>query len=55
MEGIVYELGAIVSLDGFDGETELCGYIVAQICDMCCNLRLGNEGKSPTKMCKFIE
>ena len=55
LEGIVYELSAIIVLDGFDGEAELCGDIVAKICDMGCNLRLANEGKSPTKMCKIIE
>ena len=54
-EGTVYELSAIIGLDGFDGEVELCGDIVAEICDMCCNFKLVNEGKSPTKMCKIIE
>ena len=49
LEGIVYKLSAIIGLDGFDGEAKLCGDIVAEICDMCCNFRLANEGKSSTK------
>jgi hypothetical protein len=45
-EGIVYELGAVVGLDGFDGEAELCGDIVAKIGDVGCNLRFANGEKS---------
>jgi hypothetical protein len=32
-----------------------CVETVAEICDMCCNFRLANEGKIPTKMCKIIK
>ena len=45
----------MISLDGFDGEAELCGDIVAKFGYVVCNLRFANEGKSPTKMCKIIE
>ena len=55
MKGIVYELGAVIGLDGFDSEAELCGDIVAKIGDVGCNLRFANEGKSSTKMGKIIE
>jgi hypothetical protein len=54
-EGIVYELCAVIGLDGFDGEAELCGDIVAKICDMGCYLRFANEGKSPIEMSKIIK
>lgn len=45
--GIVYELSAIVGLDGFYGEAELCRNIVAKVSYVGCNLRFANEGKSP--------
>ena len=44
----------VIDLEGFDGEAELCGDIVAKI-DVGCNLRFANEGKSSTKMGKIIE
>lgn len=45
----------VLGLDGFDGEAELCGDIVAEICDVGCYLSFVNEGKSPAKMCEIIE
>jgi hypothetical protein len=46
LEGIVYELNAVIGLDDFYGEAELCGDIVAKISDVGCNLRFANERKS---------
>ena len=55
MEGIVYELSVVVSLDGFDGKARLCGYVCAKVGDVGCNLRFANEGRSPTKMSVIIK
>jgi hypothetical protein len=55
LEGIVYELSAVIGLDGFYGEAELCGDIVAKISDVGCNLIFANKRKSPTIVGKIIE
>jgi hypothetical protein len=55
MEGIVYELSAVVCLDSFDGKAELSVDIIAKICNMCGNFRFASEGKCPTKMSEIIK
>ena len=55
MEGIVYELNAVVGLDNFDGKAELSVDIIAKICNMCGDFRFASEGKGPTEMSKIIK
>ena len=55
MEGIVYELSAVVGLDNFDGKAELSVDIIAKNCNMCGDFRFANEWKSPTKMSIIIK
>ena len=55
MEGIVYELSAVVGLDSFDGKAELSVDIIAKICNMCGDFRFASEGKSPIEMSKIIK
>lgn len=55
MEGIVYELSAIVGLDSFDGKAELSVDKIAKICNMCGDFRFASEGKGPTEMGEIIK
>ena len=55
MEGIVYELSAVVGLDSFDGKAELSVDIIVKICNMCADFRFASEGKCPTEMSKIIK
>ena len=55
MEGIVYELSAVVGLDSFDGKAELSVDIIAKFCNMCGDFRFASEGKGPTEMSKIIK
>jgi len=55
MEGIVYELSAVVGLDSFDGKAKLIVDIIAKICNMCRDFRFASEGKGPTEMSKIIK
>ena len=55
MEGIVYELSAVVGLDNFDGKTELSMDIIAKKCNMCGDFRFVSEGKGPTEMSEIIK
>ena len=55
MEGIVYELSAVVGLDSFDGKAELIVDIIAKICNMYGDFIFVSEGKGPTEMSKIIK
>ena len=55
MEGIVYELRAVVGLDNFDGKAELSVDIIAKKCNMCGDFRFASEGKGPTELSKIIK
>ena len=55
MEGIVYELNAVVGLDNFDGKAELSVDIIAKICNMCGDFRFASKGKGPTEMSEIIK
>ena len=55
MEGIVYELSAVVGLDSFDGKAELSVDIIAKNWNMCGDFRFASEGKGPTEMSKIIK
>jgi hypothetical protein len=55
LDGIVYELSAVIGLDGVYGEAEMCGDIVVKISDVGCNLRFADERKSPTIVGKIIK
>ena len=55
MEGIVYELSAVVGLDSFDDKAELSVDIMAKICNMCGDFRFTSEGKCPTEMSEIIK
>ena len=55
MEGIVYELSAVVGLDSFDGKAELSVDRIAKFCNMCGDFRFVSEGKGPTEMSKIIK
>ena len=55
MEGIVYELSAVIGLDNFDGKAELSVDIIAKMCNMCGDFRFASERKSPTEMSKIIK
>ena len=48
--GIVYELFAIVSLEGANNKLELCLHKVAEGSNMSSNLRFVDKGVSPAKM-----
>ena len=49
MEGIVYELSAVVGLDSFDSKAELIVDIIAKFCNMCGDFRLRVRGKVQQK------
>jgi len=55
MEGIVYELSAVVGLDSFDSKAELIVDIIAKFCNMCGDFRFVSEGKGPTEMSEIIK
>jgi hypothetical protein len=54
-EGMIDELGVVISLNRFDGKAELCLDNAAEVGEMTSNLGFLNEGKRPAKMCKIIK
>jgi hypothetical protein len=53
--GGVVKLTTIVTLDGLDGETELCGHPSEEVKERGKNIRLRTQGKSPRIMRKIID
>jgi hypothetical protein len=52
--GGVIKLTIIVTLDGLDGETELCGHPSEEVKEHGKSIRLRTQGKSPRIMRKII-
>jgi hypothetical protein len=53
--GGVVKLTTIVTLDGFDGEAELCGHPSEEVKNRGESIRLRMQGKSPRIMRKIID
>ena len=54
-ENIINKLGAVISLNSFNGKAELCLDNAAEVGEMTSNLGFLNEGKRPAKMCEIIK
>jgi len=54
-EGMIEELGVVMSLNRFDGKAELCLDNAAEVGEMISNLRFLNKGKRLAKMCEIIK